>query len=170
MSPLMAGYTFLTLAMLALCALAALVRPQAREVLAAALFVVFLTYATKTIVLLVNVAGYNLKPPASFIAYPIQDTVCVIMCAWAYMRHHATWKIVLGLGFMIQIFGHVAFWSSRDGSVSALLVYTTINNVLYGYGIVVLLCAGGGHVASWIAALPARGRRHYVRSSLRDGS
>lgn len=153
MSGLQVGYTLLTSVVLGICALGAHVRPQAREVLAAALFIVFLTYAMKTAIALASLFDPELKPPASMVFYPLQDAISVVMCVWAYMRQRATWKLCLLGCFIAQIVGHAVFWGSRDGSIFALYTYTVWNNLGYLLTMLALALAGGKHVGSWVADL-----------------
>lgn len=167
---LMAGYTLMTLIVLAICSFAALVRPQARELLAACLFIIFLTYSMKLGVAVTNALGGNVKPPASYVFYPVQDGFSALIVAWSYVRQKATWKLLIGMCFLAQIGGHVAFWGSRDGSVSALYVYTLWNNLGYILTMLTLATTGGGHLVSWVAHLRNRAGVGGLRGVVRTGS
>ncbi len=168
-----AAYTLLTVLTLVVCAMAAHVRPQAREVLAAALFVVIFNYAMLVGIEVVNLAGFSLKPPASMILYPVMDAVCVGLCGWSYLRHRTTWKLCLGFGFLAQVIGHVVFWSAWEGSRHAgnaqLFAYIAYGNCWSFYQLLVLGFAGGDHAAHWIVDRAALLNRSNNRRTVRAG-
>lgn len=167
------AYTILTLVTLAICAFGAAVRPAGREPLAALLFIVMFTFAMKLIIVSVNAAGYELRPPASMILYPVQDLLCLAVCAWTYMRRYGLWKLALGFGFLGQILSHAAFWASLDtryGSDTAKLVlYMSVNNSWAFYQLLVLALTGGTHAASWIGDCIASRRSSHQPHLARTG-
>lgn len=168
-----AAYTLLTLVVIAVSGFAAYVRPQAREVLAAALFIEFMNYSMLIGIEVVNLAGYQLKPPSSMILYPVIDAVCVGMCSWTFLRRHTTWKLCLTFGFLAMLVGHVFFWAtwegSRNGGNAQIFAYILWSNVWGFYQLLVLLFAGGGYAADWIIDRAAISHGGHNRNSVRAG-
>lgn len=160
-----AAYTLLTLIVLAVCGLAAAVRPQAREVLAAAIFVLLVNYSLMIGIEVLGLAGYPLKPPANMLLYPLADLACVCMIGFSILRQSATWKFALMFGLLALLVGHCAFWSSWEGSRYGsggrqIYHYVAFCNVWNFYALVVLLLSGGGHVKAWVVSrswVPERG-------------
>lgn len=165
----MAGYTIFTLAVMAVCALAAWKREEAREVFAASIFVVLLNTLVQLAISLHNALGGNLHPPASFIPDPIIDGLSMLLCAWSWTRRKVIWKLVLASCFLAQLGTHVAFWGSRDDGSVAQYNYTTTINLLYICIMLTLAVAGGRHLVAGLIGVRDRARHGGLRGSVYVG-
>ena len=162
MGPLATFYTFATLGMFLVCALARNLTEDADRIARAAAWVALLTGMSRII-------GVFLDPPDSMIHYPAQDLFMMGLCfAWWQVRSER-WALMLAGCFFAQLFLHAAFW--WGGDVTLLRGYIIANNAVFIAELSILTIAGGSHVVRWVGSrLPVFRRGHsphhaYARAS-----